>query len=89
MFKGADSQRVAFEKLAESTAWKEFNATVWDRACSLWSTLRARGRSHNDADVLIAAHALHYGAVIVSANFEHFQGTGVSVENWDKPLVKS
>ena len=70
-------------------AWKEFNAPIWGQACSLWSALRAQGRSHNDADVLIAAHALHYGAVIVSANLEHFQGTGVSVENWDKPLVKS
>ena len=42
-----------------------------------------------DTDVLIAAHALHYGAVIVSANLERFQATGVSVENWDEPLVKS
>jgi predicted nucleic acid-binding protein len=69
--------------------WKEFNAAIWDRASSLWSALRAGRRSHNDADVLIAAHALHYGAVIVSANLEHFQGPGASVENWDEPLVKS
>jgi hypothetical protein len=69
--------------------WSEFNAPIWDRACTLWSALRARGRCHNDADVLIAAHALHYGAVIVSANLEHFQGTGASVENWDEPLVRS
>jgi tRNA(fMet)-specific endonuclease VapC len=89
LFKGARTQLVAFEKLAGSMAWKEFNAPIWDRACSLWFALRARGRSHNDADVLIAAHALHYGAVIVSANLEHFQGTGASVESWDEPLVKS
>ena len=89
LFKGAHSQLVAFEKLAESMAWKEFSAPIWDRACRLWSALRARGRSHNDADVLIAAHASHYGAVIVSANLEHFQGTGASVENWDQPLVRS
>ncbi len=80
---------MAFEKLVESMAWKEFNAPIWGQACSLWSALRAQGRSHNDADVLIAAHALHHGAVIVSANLEDFQGTGASVENWDKPLVKS
>jgi predicted nucleic acid-binding protein len=69
-------------------AWKEFSAPIWDRASSLWSALRAQGHSHNDADVFIAAHALHYGAVIVTANLEHFQGTGARVENWDKPLVK-
>jgi predicted nucleic acid-binding protein len=65
-------------------AWKEFNARVWGRASSLWSALRAQGRRHNDADVLIAAPALHYGAVIVTANLERFQGTGASVENWDE-----
>jgi hypothetical protein len=27
---------------------------------------------------------LHYGAVIVTANLEHFQGTGALVENWDE-----
>jgi predicted nucleic acid-binding protein len=48
------------------------------------SSKRAQGRSHKDADVLIAAHASHYGAVIVTANPDHFQGTGASVENWDE-----
>lgn len=88
LFKGAHSQLVAFEKLAEAMTWREFSAPIWERASSLWSALRAQGRSHNDADVLIAAHALHYGAVIVSANLEHFQGTGAVVENWDEPIVK-
>jgi len=76
---------VAFQKLAESLAWREFNLPIWDRASSLWSALRAQGRPHNDADVLIAAHALHYGAVIVTANMEHFQGTGAQAENWGEP----
>jgi tRNA(fMet)-specific endonuclease VapC len=88
LFKGAHSQVMAFEKLAELMVWKEFTAPIWDRASSLWSKLRARGRSHNDADVLIAAHAMHYGAVIVTANLEHFQSTGASVENWDKPPIE-
>jgi tRNA(fMet)-specific endonuclease VapC len=88
LFKGARTQLVAFEKLVESMAWKEFNARVWERASSLWPALRAQGRSHNDADVLIAAHALHYGAVIVTAILEHFQSTGASVENWDEAPVR-
>jgi hypothetical protein len=33
-------------------------------------------------------HAVHYGGTIVSANLEHFQGTGALVENWGEPLVK-
>jgi hypothetical protein len=81
----------AIPRISQGTAsptptrrWKQFNARVWDRASGLWSALGAQGRSHNDADVLIAAHGLHYGAVIVTANLEHFQGTGASVENWDE-----
>jgi len=85
VFKGASAQLRAFEKLVELMAWKEFNASIWDGACSLWAALRARGRSHNDADVLIAAHALHYGAIMASANVDHFLGTGAPVENWNQP----
>ena len=40
--------------------------------------------AHHDADVLIAAHALHYDAVIVSGNVNHFQETGAPVENWNE-----
>ncbi len=84
VFKGAAAQLAAFENLVESMTWKEFNASIWHGACSLWSALRARGRSHHDADVLIAAHALHYDAVIVSGNVNHFQETGAPVENWNE-----
>jgi predicted nucleic acid-binding protein len=86
VLKRAATQLVAFEKLAELMAWKEFNASIWDEACNLWSVLRTRGRSHNDADVLIAAHALHFGAVLISGNVAHFQETGVPLENWNGPL---
>lgn len=83
MLKGASAQLVAFGKLVESMSWKEFNAPVWERACSLWANMRSQGQSHNDADVLIAAHALHYGAVIVSGNIDHFRGAGAQIENWN------
>jgi len=82
VFKGATAQLAAFEKLVQSMTWKEFNASIWERACNLWSDLRMRGRAHNDADVLIAAHALQYDAVIVTGNVDHFRETGLRVENW-------
>ena len=82
VFKGAAAQLSAFEKLMDSMAWREFSAAVWERACDLWSSLRARGRPHQDADVLIAAHAAEYDAVVVTGNVEHFRYTGVQVEDW-------
>ena len=82
LFKDAVVQFTAFERLVEAMAWKEFSAPIWYRASRLWSTLRARGRSHHDADVLIAAHALEYRAVLVTGNAGHFQDTGVRIQNW-------
>jgi len=84
VIKNAVAQLAAFEKLAEAMFWKEFNAAIWGRASSLWATLRSRGRSHHDADVLITAHAIEYGAAIVTANIEHFQDTGARVEDWNQ-----
>jgi predicted nucleic acid-binding protein len=87
VFKGATAQLAAFQKLVESMTWREFDAAIWERPCSLWSGLRKLGRSHHDADVLIAAHALHHGAVIVTGNADHFRDSSVRVENWSPPAT--
>jgi predicted nucleic acid-binding protein len=82
VIKNATAQLAAFEKLAEAMVWKEFSAAIWERASSLWAVLRSHGLSHHDADVLITAHAVEYGATIVTGNVEHFQGAGAHVEDW-------
>ncbi len=84
VIKNAVAQINAFEGLAEAMVWKEFNAAIWERAASLWADLRSRGRSRHDADVLITAHAIEYGAAIVTGNLEHFQDAGVRVEDWNQ-----
>src|SRR5208283_3108889 len=84
VIKNTGAQLTAVEKLAEATAWKEFNAAIWERASSLWATMRSRGRSHHDADVLITAHAIEYGATIVTGNVEHFQYAGARIEDWNQ-----
>ncbi|MGO8736730.1 MAG: PIN domain-containing protein [Terriglobia bacterium] len=84
VIKNAVAQLKAFEELAEAMVWKEFNVAIWERASSLWAALRARGRSHHDADVLISAHAIEYGATIVTGNVEHFQEIGAPVEDWNQ-----
>jgi predicted nucleic acid-binding protein len=84
VMKNAVAQLAAFENLAEAMVWKEFNLDIWERASNLWAALRSRGRSHHDADVLIAAHAIEYDATIVTGNVEHFQDTGARIENWNR-----
>jgi predicted nucleic acid-binding protein len=84
VIKNAVAQLTAFEELAEAMVWKEFNVAIWERASGLWAALRSRGRSHHDADVLIGAHAIEYGAAIVTGNVEHFQEIGARVEDWNQ-----
>ena len=84
VIKNAVAQLTAFEDLAEAMVWKEFNVAIWGRASSLWAVLRSRGRSHHDADVLITAHAIEYGAAIVTGNVEHFLDIGARVEDWNQ-----
>ncbi len=84
VIKNAAAQLTAFQDMAEAMVWKEFNVAIWERASSLWATLRSRGRSHHDADVLIAAHAIEYGAAIVTGNIEHFQDVGARIEDWNQ-----
>ena len=83
VIKNAVAQLTAFQSLAEAMVWKEFDVAIWERASSLWATLRSQGRSHHDADVLITAHAIEYAAVIVTGNVEHFQDIGARVEDWN------
>jgi tRNA(fMet)-specific endonuclease VapC len=84
VLKKAKVQLAAFEQLMGAMAWMDFTLAVWERASDLWSVLRARGRSHHDADVLIAAHALEHRAVVVTGNVRHFQHTGVRFEDWGR-----
>lgn len=84
VIKNAVAQLTAFEALAKAMAWKDCNMPIWERASTLWAELRSRGRSHHDADVLIAAHAIEYGAAIVTSNVQHFQDIGARVEDWNR-----
>jgi predicted nucleic acid-binding protein len=84
VIKKTGAQLKAFQELAEAMVWKEFNLPIWERASNLWAVLRSRGRSHHDADVLITAHAIEYGATIVTGNVGHFQNIGERVEDWNQ-----
>ncbi len=82
ILKNASTQQSALQALTEGMPWREFSKEIWEAASQLWSALRARGRPHHDADVLIAAHALEHEAIIVTSNVSHFENTGVRIENW-------
>lgn len=69
-------------------AWTERTAVLFsDRVlpvCAdvarIWGRLSAC-LGNNGVDLMIAATALHYEAIVVTRNVAHFSGTGVRVEN--------
>lgn len=49
------------------------DARIWDRL--------SQKLGHPGADLMIAATALHHGAIVVTGNIADFAPTGVAVEN--------
>jgi tRNA(fMet)-specific endonuclease VapC len=66
----------------------------WDRdaadAFADWyERLRGRGELIPDRDLMIAAHAISLGAVLVTNNIRHFNRLApeLAIENWSEPIV--
>jgi tRNA(fMet)-specific endonuclease VapC len=53
------------------------------RAADIYAYLRRQGQLISDADILIAATALHHGLVLVTNNLPHFQRIpNLPISNW-------
>lgn len=67
-----------------TTNWLPVNLEPvdWDTAADIWARRHRSGRPISDADLLIAVTALKTGAVLVTNNVSHFEGRGLTVENW-------
>lgn len=79
--KGATTQLKRFERLAADLIWAEFERPMWDEAADSWAARKRRGRSRQDADLLIAAYARTLRATVVT-NDPDFEGLDVPLENW-------
>ena len=51
----------------------EVNSKIWNRAASIWATLRKAGQAIGDADIIIAAHCIENGYTLVTHNEKHFK----------------
>lgn len=82
----ATRRRQAFEHLKASLAYREPDRRVWLRAAQMWAAERGAGRTRSDDDLLIAAFADVHTATVVTRNLRDFEGLGVPVEDWTRPL---
>ena len=59
---------------------------ILELAADLWVTGRSQGLAPMDADVVIAATALHHGRTLVTGNTVHFAWVpGLKIVNWRNP----
>ncbi|MFC3831563.1 MULTISPECIES: PIN domain-containing protein [Deinococcus] len=59
------------------------NLPTYDVAAQIYQDLKVSGTPIEDADILIAATALAFGATLVTRNIKHMQRiTGLSLESW-------
>lgn len=80
----AENQQ-ALTSLLEFLQADDFPAEAAQDYGEIRTALRARGRPIGPYDLLIAAHARHIGATVVTNNEREFRGVpGLSVQNWLK-----
>ena len=79
---GGQKQLEALAAFVRPLSWLEFNREIWSVAAEGWASRKKTGSNHRDPDLLIAYHALHFGAVVVTRNTRHFEGYELGVENW-------
>ena len=51
----ADPQLAEFNSFVQTLQWVDYDRPLWLAAAELWAEQRRRGRTHEDADLLIAA----------------------------------
>jgi predicted nucleic acid-binding protein len=85
--RGARQIQRAYQGLVAGWPLVELSTADWDMAAGLWATRHRAGRPIEDADLLIAVTALKSGATLVTNNTRHYEGLGLTLENWMSPLA--
>lgn len=66
------------------THWRptDLRSQDWNLAAELWVERHRAGRPIRDSDLLVAVTARSTGAILVTNNTRHFEGLGLTLENW-------
>jgi predicted nucleic acid-binding protein len=84
--KGAAAQLTRFTTYCQRTLILPVVDDILDLAADLWVAGRKLGRAPNDADLIIAATALHQSRTLVTGNITHFQWINrLVVADWRNP----
>jgi tRNA(fMet)-specific endonuclease VapC len=86
-YRGADRQLEELTAFARTLQWIDYDRAMWVEAAGLWADRRRHGRTHDDADLLIAAFSRRLRATLVTNNTADFTDLDVPVVDWtaDQP----
>jgi len=80
---GSDKRIVALQMFMGQCEIIPLTLPIVEIAADIYATLKDKGTLLEDADILIAATALHKGMSVVTGNLEHFKRVkGLKVYNW-------
>jgi len=81
--KRAEKQLAAFELFCKASRVLPVTDPIIVKAASIYAELYRRGELISDADILIAATALHHGLSVTTNNEAHFRRIrDIGIENW-------
>jgi len=81
--KGASRQVIQFESFCQHNVILPVEDAVLVKAAEIWAFGRRAGDVGNDADLIIAATALHHGLSLTTGNMAHFRWIpSLQLENW-------
>ena len=78
----ADRQLAEFNAFAQTLQWVDYDRAMWVAAAELWAEQRRRGRTHDDADLLIAAFTRRLRATLATNNTADFIDLHVPLVDW-------
>jgi tRNA(fMet)-specific endonuclease VapC len=85
MAKDAQRQIEKFRVICEDSREINLSSGIVNKAAETYASLHRSGTLIGDADLLIAATAMHHGLAVVTNNTAHFQRiSGLTVVNWNR-----
>lgn len=85
--RGADRLARGYELMRSGWSLCQFSFADWEAAALLWAERHRTGNAVSDMDLLIAVTARRESAVVVTGNTRHFEGLGLSLQDWMIPVT--
>ena len=81
-YRDARRQLEDLDAFTRTLHWVDYERAMWADAARLWADRRRQGRTHDDADLLIATFAGRLRATLVTNNTADFADLGVPLVDW-------